>query len=96
MATAKTVITQTLTANTATDDTLTGIFREIEIVNQLGNHNHVVYVSIGATAPTVAGNEFIPVLPNERVRVGAQAGGAGTRVRLISAGNPAVSIIGIA
>jgi hypothetical protein len=96
MATAYRAITQTLTAATATDDTLTGVFEAIEIVNHSTHtNNHTVYVSIGATAPTVAGNDFIPVLAQQRVRVGAQAGSAGTQVRLISAANPVVTIIGI-
>lgn len=97
MASARTAITQTLTAATATDDTLTGIYKSIEIVNHATkSSNHVVYVSIGATAPTVAGNDFIPVLAEERIRIGAQPGAAGTRVRMISANNPVVTIIGIA
>lgn len=96
MATALKAITQTLTASTATDDTLTGIYDFIEIVNHATHtNNHVVYVSIGATAPTVAGNDFIPVLSQQRVRIGAQPGSAGTRVRMISANNPTVTIYGI-
>ena len=97
MASANRAITQTLTAATATDDTLTGNWRYIEIVNHSTHtNNHVVYVSIGSTAPTVAGNDFQVVLAQERIRVGAQRGSAGTNVRLISAANPTVTIIGIA
>lgn len=96
MASAYRAITQTLSAATATDDTLTGQFEAIEIVNHSTHtNNHVVYVSIGATAPTVAGDDFIPVLSQQRVRIGAQAGTGGTRVRMISAADPVVTIIGI-
>lgn len=96
MATANLAITQTLTAATATDDTITGIYPFIEIINHASkSSNHVVYVSIGATAPTVAGNDFIPVLAEERIRFGAQRGTAGTRVRMISANNPVVTIRGL-
>jgi hypothetical protein len=96
MASAYKAITQTLTAATATNDTLTGPWSVIEVVNHTTHtNNHVVYVSIGSAVPTVAGNDFIPVLPQQRVRLGAQPGNAGTTVRLISSANPTVTIIGL-
>lgn len=97
MASAVKAITQTLTASTATNDTLTGTWDYIEIVNHSTQaNNHLVYVSIGSTVPTVAGDNFQVVLPQERVRVGAQRSATGTNVRMISAANPVVTIVGIA
>ncbi len=92
MASAAIAITQTLTANTATDDSLTSTHEKIEITNHTSST--VVYVSIGATAPTVAGNDFVPVLGGV-TRMFPRAGvgnGGSTRVRLISAGTPTVTI----
>lgn len=99
MATALRAITQTLVAATVTDDTITGTHSYIEITNQTSGT--VVYVIVVATVnntvPTVAGNDCFPVLGGTVARLFSKPGsGAGTssRIRMISAGVPVVTIMG--
>jgi hypothetical protein len=95
MATVARAKTQTLSANTATDDSISDSHTGIEVINHTAST--VVYVSIGATAPTVAGDNFIPVLGGTSRVFGARGigGGGTTRVRLISSGTPTVTIVGV-
>jgi len=86
-------LTQTLTANTATNDNIISQANACEIVN---HGTGTVYVRIDGTAPTVAGAGSYPVLANERFRLSFAGSLAATlNVRLISAGTPTVSIIAL-
>lgn len=95
MASAVRTLTQTLVAATATNDTITGQHQYIEITNQTAGT--VVYVSIGATAPTVAGDNSYVVLGNDVKKFPKQGTGktGGTQVQMISAGTPVVTIAGV-
>lgn len=84
--------TQTLSAATATDDTVTGTSNAVEIVN---HGSGTVYFRFGSTAPTVAGADCQPVLAGERVRVASGAPFTNTQIRMISAGTPTVSIVAL-
>lgn len=92
MASITKALTQTLVAATATDDTVVGQHSAIEITNHTSGSP--LYVSIGATAPTVAGADFFVVLGGDTKRFSKQGGGktGGTQVRLIAAGTPTVTI----
>ena len=100
MASVARAVTQTLVASTVTDDTITGTHAYIEITNQTAGT--VVYVIIGNPAstivPTVAGNDCYPVLGGLTGRLfskpGIGTGNTSSRVRMISAGTPVVTIAG--
>lgn len=95
MASAALTLTQTLVAATATNDTITGQHAYIEITNQTSGT--VVYVNIGATVPTVAGDNSFAVLGLATKKFPKQGIGktGGTQVQMISAGTPVVTIAGV-
>lgn len=87
----------TLTGSQVDSLTLTGQTRFVELVHH-NDTTDVVYFAVdtAATAPTVAGDNFEVLLPNERIRISIPRAGAGSPVvSVISVGTPTISIIGI-
>lgn len=82
----------TLTISTVDTVTLTGANAMLEIINR--STSDVIYVRLDGTAPTVAGNETIAIMPGYPLRRHLPVHAPRT-VKLISAGAAAYSVQGI-